>query len=212
MAGEFLGALDHHQLAAPLAHRNFVARRDLERRDIHLASVHRDMAVAHQLARLTTAGAKAHAIDDVIQAALQLLQKRFAGDAFLGRSLFEIVAKLLFQREVDALGLLLLAQLQAVANDFGLAIFAVLAGSEVTLFHRALFTKTLGALEKKLHAFAAAKAANGTGITSHLFSPHRVCDRFTGWRPFVPIGISFLVSGFSFLEKTGNKISTPCGA
>src|SRR5204862_7104052 len=142
----------HDIVAASLPYGGFVARGTLARRVVRLSSVHRDMAVTHQLARLATAGGKTHAIDDVIQAALQLLQKRFAGDAFLGRSLLEIVAKLLFQREVDALGLLLLAQLQAVSYNLGLAIFAVLAGSEVTLFHRALFADTLGALEKTLHA------------------------------------------------------------
>jgi hypothetical protein len=46
--------------------------------------------------------------------------------------------------------------LQAVADDFGFAIFPVLAGSEVTLLDRALIAKTFWPLEEQLHALAAA--------------------------------------------------------
>ena len=51
--------------------------------------------------------------------------------------LLVVGAELAFQREVDALGLLLLAQLQTVAYDLRLAVAAVLAGGEVALLNRA---------------------------------------------------------------------------
>src|SRR6266550_4751983 len=116
-----------------------------------------------------------------------LLQQQFAGDAGTARGLLEVVAELVFQREVDALGLLLFAQLQAVTHNLGLAVFTVLAGGEVALLHRTLVGKTLGAFQEKLHAFATAKAADRTFISCQLISPY--CsgdDWFTGWRPFSP--------------------------
>jgi hypothetical protein len=58
--------------------------------------------------------------------------------------------------EVDALGFLLLAELQAIAHNLCLAIFAVLAGSEIALFDRTLVGETFCALEKQLHSLAAA--------------------------------------------------------
>jgi hypothetical protein len=60
-------------------------------------------------------------------------------------------------------------QLQAVAHDLGFAILAVLAGREVALLDRATVGSALGALQKKLGAFATAKAADCSGITSHFF-------------------------------------------
>ena len=70
--------------------------------------------------------------------------------------LLEVVAELAFLGEVHALGFLLLAQLQAVAYDFGFAVFAVLAGSKVALFDGTLIAEALGAFEEQLHALAAA--------------------------------------------------------
>ena len=84
-------------------------------------------------------GGEAQAVDDVVETALELLQQDLAGDALGAAGLLEVVAELAFQHEVDALGLLLFAQLQAVADDLGLAVFAMLAGNEVALLDGALF-------------------------------------------------------------------------
>jgi hypothetical protein len=46
--------------------------------------------------------------------------------------------------------------LQAVSHDFGLTIFAMLAGGKVALFDGALVAETSGAFEEQLHALAAA--------------------------------------------------------
>src|SRR6185437_6473872 len=111
---------------------------------------------------------KAQPESHAVQSPLQLLQQQLAGHALSGIRLFVICAKLALQRKVHTLRLLLLAQLQAIADDLRLAVAAMLAGSEVALLNRALVGKTLGALQEKLHAFATAKAADRSGIT---------CDR-----------------------------------
>src|SRR6476646_10534139 len=101
------------------------------------------------------------------------------------RDCLKVVAELVFQGEIHALGLLLFPELQAVAHDFGFAVLAMLAGSEVALFHGALVSKTLGPFQEQFHAFATAKAAYCTFITCHYFSSSSD-NRFTGWLPFLP--------------------------
>ena len=79
-------------------------------------------------------GREAHAVDGVVEAALEQLQQRLAGDAAAGAlGLLEVAAELIFEHAVDALDLLLLAQLHAVADHLGLARAAVLAGRHVAL-------------------------------------------------------------------------------
>jgi hypothetical protein len=50
-------------------------------------------------------------------AGLKLLEQEFAGDAGLVRGLLVVRAELGLEGEVDALGLLLFAELQTVADD-----------------------------------------------------------------------------------------------
>ena len=96
-----------------------------------------NVAVANDLAGLAARDGKAQPVGHVVQTALQLLDEQFAGDAAGAVGLLVVLAELAFEREVHALGLLLLVQLQAVAHDLGLAIFAVLAGRKVALLDRA---------------------------------------------------------------------------
>ena len=84
------------------------------------------------------------------------LQQEFAGHTLGAGGLFEVIAELAFLGEVDALGLLLLAKLQAVADNFGFAIFTVLARRKVALFDRTFVSETFCAFEEKLHPLAAA--------------------------------------------------------
>src|SRR5580693_6401894 len=153
VTGEFLGQFEHRQLLAVLADGNLLARAYFIRRNVDFAGVYGNVPVTHQLApRLR----EAQAVDHVIQTAFQLLQQQLAGDAFGARSLLEVVAKLTFLREVDALGFLFFAQLQAVAYDFRLAVFPVLSGGEVALLDGTLIAEALCAFEEQLHALAAA--------------------------------------------------------
>jgi hypothetical protein len=150
------------------------------------------MTVADQLTRLPAGHSEAEAVNDVVQTALQLLQKHFAGYTPGAGRFFEIVAELAFLGEVNPLGFLLLAQLQAVANDLGFAVLAMLAGSKITLLDGTLIAEALGAFEEQLYALAAAETTDGIGITCQVvFS--LLDDRFTGLAsPFVPDEIHFV--------------------
>src|ERR1700761_5267118 len=164
-------AFEHRHLLRALADLDLIDHLNLIGGDVYLSSIHFDVAVAHDLARLATAGSKAKTIGHVVEATLELLQQDLARDARRAVRLLVVLAELALQREVDALRLLLFTQLQTVADDLHLAIAAMLAGGEVALVHRTLLGVALGALQKKLHAFATAKATDCSGITCHLCSP-----------------------------------------
>ena len=113
-------------------------------------------------------GGEPEAVDHVVEPPLEQLQQRLAGDAALTVGRLEVAAELVLEHPVDALDLLLLAQLHAVAGQLLLPRLAVLPGSEVALLDRALLGVAPLALEEQLHALTAAQAAHGTTVTSHL--------------------------------------------
>ena len=82
-----------------------------------MLAVDRDRLVAHELARLGARGGEAHAVDDVVEAALEQLQQVLAGGARAARRLAVVVAELALEHAVHAAQLLLLAQLQAVVGQ-----------------------------------------------------------------------------------------------
>ena len=90
-------------------------------------TIHVDVAVPHQLTSLAAGHSETEAVNHVVQTALQLLQKHFAGDTTGACRLLEVIAELAFLGEINALGFLLFAQLQAVANDLGFAVLAMLS-------------------------------------------------------------------------------------
>ncbi len=122
---------DCGRLLAGLPHRNDVTRLDRERRDVHLPAVDREVSVPHQLAGLRARRRKAKAIRNVIQATLEQLQQRLTGDAARPLRLLEVAAELILEHAVDALHLLLLAQLHAVAGQLRLPGLAVLPGAKL---------------------------------------------------------------------------------
>src|SRR6185503_2478405 len=98
------------------------------------------MTVIHQLSRLPARSGETGAIHRVIQSPLEEEQKVLTGDALHPGRAFEVVAKLSFEDEVDALYLLLLAQLLAIANECFTATqrVAVLSGRlRAAFFNRA---------------------------------------------------------------------------
>src|SRR5690606_7316692 len=109
-------------------------------------------------------------------------------------SLLEVAAELILQHAVDALDLLLLPQLDAVADDLRPARAAVLSGRHVALLDGALLGVAALALQEQLHALAAAEAADGSVIPSHSYrslsvqkSTFRVHEeRLRPGRPRVP--------------------------
>ena len=158
---------DRGVLRARAAHRDDVARLDRVGRDVHLPAVDQEVAVAHELPRLRARGREAEPVDDVVEPPLEQLQQRLAGDAARAIRHLEVAAELVLEHAVDALDLLLLAQLQAVADELRLAELAVLPRREVALLDRALLRVAALPLQEELHAFAPAEPADRTNVTSH---------------------------------------------
>jgi hypothetical protein len=93
--------------------------------------------------------------------------------------------------KVNALGFLLFAQLQTVADHLGLLVFPVLSGSEVALFNGTFVAEALRAFQEELDAFPATETTHCIGITCQVVL--LLDDRFTGLAsPFVPDEISVL--------------------
>src|SRR5690606_25239001 len=137
-----------------------VARLDLVRRQVHRLAVDRDAAVRDQLARGRAGDREAHAVDDGVEAGPAELQQVLTRVALRGRGLLVVVADLALQQAVDALGLLLLAQLDGVVGQLaaaGAGAGAVLAG---LLLELALgIERARRRLQAEVGAFAAGELA-----------------------------------------------------
>src|SRR6476659_9558734 len=125
------------------------------------------MTVTHELPRLRTRCRQAEPIGDVIEAPFEQLQQRFAGDPPLPLGRFEVAPELIFQHAVNALDLLLLAQLHAVTDELRFARLAMLTGREVPLLDRALLRVAPLPFQEELHAFSPAQPAHRTYISRH---------------------------------------------
>src|SRR5262249_23550875 len=148
--------LDRRVLLAASEHGDDVPFLDRVRRDVDFLAVDEEVAVTHQLARLRPRRREAEAVDDVVEPPLEELQQRDAGDAARAFGGLEVPAELILEDAVDALHLLLLAQLKAVAGELRFPRLAVLPGREIALLDRALLGVAALALEEELHRLAAA--------------------------------------------------------
>src|SRR5690349_9483720 len=93
-------SIDVGILRALFLDRHDIADLDLERRDVHLASVNKDVAMVHDLPSLATRSRKTRTIHDVVQTTFKHEQKVLARNALLTKCLFEIVSELFFEDEV----------------------------------------------------------------------------------------------------------------
>ena len=125
------------------------------------------MPVRHELPRLLARRAQTKPVDHVVEPRLQVAQEVDSGHSRLPRRLVEIVAELLLEQPVDAAGLLLRAELQAVVGRLALARLAVHPGRERATLDRALGRVAALALQVELRAFAAAEAADGAAVVRH---------------------------------------------
>jgi hypothetical protein len=125
--------------------------------------------VAHELPRLRPRRRQAQPVDDVVQSPFEELQQRFAGDPARARRRREVAAELILENAVDALDLLLLAQLNTVPGELRLARLSMLPGREIALFDGALLRVAAFPLEEQLHPFAPAQPTNWTDVTSHQY-------------------------------------------
>ena len=123
--------------------------------------------MANQLARLGVIRREAHAVGDVVQAALEELNQDVTRDALLANGLVVVAAELLLGDAVDALDLLLLAQLLAVVRPLLAAALAVLARRISAALVAALVRIATLSLEEELHVFTPAEPTNCTRIASH---------------------------------------------
>src|SRR5215204_3823360 len=138
-------------------------------RDVDALLVHLDVAMADELARGLAAAGEAHAVHHVVEARLECGQQVVARDAGLRADLLERVAELLLGEPVDALDLLLLAQLLRVLRRLATARrrLAMLTGRVRATLDRALLGEALRGLQEQLRPLAAALPAAGPSITTH---------------------------------------------
>src|SRR3954464_5343927 len=126
--------------------------------------------MANQLPRLRAGGREPEAVDHIVETALEQLQQRFAGNPALAIRHFEVAPELVLQHAVNALDLLLFAELQAVAHELRLAQLSVLSRRQIALLDRALLRIAALPLQEELHSFAPAQPANRSDVTCHSFS------------------------------------------
>src|SRR3954469_14397286 len=143
-----------------------VAVAGLVARDVHPAAVDRPVAVADELASLAARGREAKTDEHVVEAPLEEGQQVLAGDPGLPRRLLVVVAELLLEHPVVALGLLLLAKLNAVLGLL-LAPAAVVARRVRAPLDAALVGEAALALEEQLLPLAAALLALRASVSSH---------------------------------------------
>src|SRR6185437_11432178 len=140
------------------------------RRHVDLLAVDHHGLVRDQLARLRAGHCEAHAVHDVVEAGFQQAQQVFAGVALQLGGLLVAVAELALEHAIDALDLLLLAQLYGViGRPRTLRGNAMLSGLVVEL---ALGVDCASrALQRQVGAFAAGQLAGWTNVTCHVFRP-----------------------------------------
>src|SRR4051812_2830943 len=158
LVGAGAGGLDRDDVAVP----HLVAG------DVDPAAVDRPMAVADELAGLASRGREAKPHQHVVEAPLEQRKQVLTGDAGLPRGAHVVVAELLLQHAVVALGLLLLAQLDAVLRLL-LASAAVVARRIGAALDAALVGEAALALQEELLPLTAALLALRTGVSSHLW-------------------------------------------
>jgi hypothetical protein len=106
--------LDGERLFAALFDGDDVTHPYLVRGDIDFLAIHEKVAVVHELTCLRAGSGEPGAIDDVVKARLEDLEKGGAGDLAAAVGLFVIAAKLLLENSVDVTQLLLLTKLDEV--------------------------------------------------------------------------------------------------
>src|SRR6185437_2346698 len=102
LLGDADGALDAELLTRLFPHLHVIARLHLVRGDGDRPGVDRDRLVADELPRLGAGGREAHAINHIVQAALEQLQQVLTRGAAAAGSLLVVIAELTLQHPVHA--------------------------------------------------------------------------------------------------------------
>src|SRR5688572_11255925 len=156
---------DHHALTRFGTQRHDVAFAHAIAGDVDPLAVDLDVAVADDLARLRASSRPGGAVDDVVEAQLEVLQHVETGDAFAPAGLEVDVAELALAQTVGEAGLLLFGELHGVLGTRAApARTPVLAGWEGPLLHRLVLA--LGAPD--VGTQAARDARPWSGVASHV--------------------------------------------
>src|SRR5499425_2177456 len=157
--------------------------------DGDLAPVDLDVPVPDHLARLAARGGHAQPEHHVVQPALEQLEQVLARAPALALGHGKVAAELALQHAVDALGLLLLAQLDAVVRELGPG-QPVLARGIVPPLDGALVAEAPRALEEQLDAFAPALPAGCRTISRQRSLLPYTRRRLGGRHPLCGIGVT----------------------
>ena len=122
---------------------------DLVRRDVDAPAVYLKVTVADDLPGVRARQRQPHAVDDVVEAPFERDEQRFAGNARALRRFLEVLAELALEHAVDALDLLLLAQLNVVVGRSATATTTVFTGGVVAALDGALVGQATGALQRR---------------------------------------------------------------
>ena len=160
---QFLQDVHWGELDALCANPHAVARLKGIRRNVEDRTIHGDMAVGDELARLVARRGKPKTVDDVVESQLEEPQEVLARHVGSTLRLLEEAAELCLTKAIDSAHLLLLAQLQAVIANLTAA-HRMHAGRGWSSLERALLRVAARALQEELRPFAAALAADCTGI------------------------------------------------
>src|SRR5215204_4575437 len=164
---------DRRHLARLHADAHFLAGVHEVARDVNRLLVDLDVAVTNELPRRLAASGEAHAVHDVVQPALECSEQVVTRDARQRCNALERVAELTLTHAIDALDLLLLAELLRVLGRLAATrrVLAVLARRIRATLDGALFGEALRSLEKQLRALAAALTAARSSVASHRLDP-----------------------------------------
>src|SRR6185369_7351288 len=159
------------------------------RGDGDLPVVDLDVAVADHLAGLAARGGHAQAEHDIVEPALEQLEQVLPRAPALALGHGEVAPELALQHAVDALGLLLLAQLDAVVGELGPR-QPMLARGIVPPLDGALVAEAPRALEEQLDAFTPALPAGCRTISRQRSLLPYTRRRLGGRHPLCGIGVT----------------------
>src|SRR3954471_8443412 len=161
--------LDGDHLARLHPHTDLLTGLHLIARDVHRALVDLDMSMPDQLPSGLAARGEAKPIHHVVETTLQRGEQIVARDTRKCRDAVEGVRELRLTHAVNALDLLLFAELLRVLRRLAPAgrVLSVLAGRVRTTLDGALLGEALGALEKKLRSFTPTLLAARPNVAAH---------------------------------------------
>src|SRR5215470_3501135 len=164
--------------------------------DGDLAAVDLDVPMPDHLTRLSARGGHAQAEHHIVQPALEQLEQVLPRTPALSLGDGEVAAELALQHPVDALGLLLLAELDAVVRELRPG-QSVLARRIVPPLNGALVAEAPRALEEQLDAFAPALPAGRCTISRQRSLLPYTRRRLGGRHPLCGIGVTSRIAEIS---------------